>query len=275
MSSLPYLDLLLEGRRREDPRAHVFERFMHWGYWENPRDATGEIVDYSQAMDRLNRQVLSMAEFRDHQAVLDAGCGVGGTLASINESWGGMSLTGLNIDPRQIAVARGAVQAKDGNSVLFVEADASALPFLDGSFDRVLAVECIFHFPSRLGFLKEASRVLRTGGRLALSDFIPLRQDAAPSLPAQWIKRQISNSYGTSSGWPDGGYREMGCATGLDLELERDITIHTLPTYSFLLSLMRASERGGLRKMIWATRLLAWLSRLGWLRYKVLGFRKT
>src|SRR5438034_5931485 len=45
------------------------------------------------------------------------------------------------------------------------EADACALPFPDASFDRVLAVECIFHFPSRLRFLKEAARVLKPGGR--------------------------------------------------------------------------------------------------------------
>lgn len=256
--------------------AHVFERFMHWGYWENPRDATGEIVDYIQAMDRLNAQILSASDLRDHQAVLDAGCGIGGTLASINESWGDMCLTGVNIALSQVAMAREAVQAKDGNLILFVEADACALPFQGGSFDRVLAVECIFHFPSRLSFLKEAFRVLRTGGRLTLSDFVPLRLDDTSGPQGQWLRHQISNGYGTmGSGWVDGSYREMGCVTGMDLDLERDITIHTLPTYLVLLSLMRASERGGLRKMIRATRLLEWLSRTGRLQYKVLGFRKT
>ncbi|MBZ0168037.1 type 11 methyltransferase [Candidatus Methylomirabilis lanthanidiphila] len=273
--SLTSYDLLLEERRREDSAARVFERFMHWGYWENPRDATGEIADYVQAMDRLNAQILSASELRDHQAVLDAGCGIGGTLASINESRSGMCLAGVNIAPRQIAIAREAVQAKNNNSILFVEADACSLPFTDGCFDRVLAVECIFHFPSRLSFLKEASRVLRTGGRLALSDFIPLHLGDASSLSGQWLRRQISSSWGTmGSGWVDGSYREMGCATGLDLELERDITIHTLPTYPLLLSLMRASERRGLRKMIRATRLLEWLSRTERLQYKVIKFRK-
>ena len=43
---------------------------------------------------------------------------------------------------------------------------------VDAAFDRVLAVECIFHFPSRLQFLKEACRVLRPGGLLALSVII-------------------------------------------------------------------------------------------------------
>ncbi len=274
--SLTYYDIMLEEREREGPMTHVCERFMHWGYWENPRDATGDIVDYVHAMDRLNTQILSASELRDHQAVLDAGCGIGGTLASINESWGGMCLTGVNIAPRQIAMAREAVQAKDGNSILFVEADACALPFPDDSFDRVLAVECIFHFPSRLSFLKEASRVLRTGGRLALSDFVPLRLDDASDPIGYQLRREVSTGYGTmGSGWVDGSYREMACAVGLDLDLECDITIHTLPTYSVLLSLMRASEREGLRKIIRATRLLEWLSQTGRLRYMVLGFRKT
>jgi hypothetical protein len=76
--------------------------------------------------------------------------------ASINERFSDVRLTGVNIDERQLAVARQRVQARPGNSVDFIHADACELPFEDSSMDAVIAFECIFHFPSRRRFLREA-----------------------------------------------------------------------------------------------------------------------
>lgn len=162
---LPYFDILLEGRRRGEPAARAFERFVHWGYWDEPARATLDLGEFDAAMERLNAEVLAGAALADGQAVLDAGCGFGGTLAGLARDLPRAALTGLNIDARQLEHARRAAPA-----ARFVEGDACAMPFPDASFDRVLAVECVFHFPSRLRFLKEAARVLRPGGRAALSE---------------------------------------------------------------------------------------------------------
>jgi len=59
----------------------------------------------------------------------------------------------------------------DAGSV--ADSDACAMPRPDRAFDAVLAVACSFHFPSRDAFLLECARLLRPGGRLALSDFVP------------------------------------------------------------------------------------------------------
>jgi len=53
-----------------------------------------------------------------------------------------------------------------------VAADAVRLPFRDGCFDRLLAIEAAFHFDSRDDFFAEAARLLAPGGTLALSDFL-------------------------------------------------------------------------------------------------------
>jgi microcystin synthetase protein McyJ len=57
--------------------------------------------------------------------------------------------------------------------------DATALDFGDGAFSRLIAIECAFHFNTRLDFLREAARVLAPGGGLGMSDII-LRRGADP-----------------------------------------------------------------------------------------------
>jgi len=263
MERIPYFDLLFDARRRGEPVARLFERYVHWGYWDDPSGSAFTTEDFQAAMDRLDAVVVDGAGLRDGQEVLDAGCGFGGTLASIDRGRSKMRLVGVNIDARQVEAARAAVRPRDGNALRFVEADACALPFPEGSFDRVLAVECIFHFPSRRKFLEEAWRVLRPGGRLALSDFVPVWPGGrGPG----FLERRVAEVYGPVSGWPDGDYRAMAGAAGLKIVLDRDITGHTLPTYPFLIH--QAPQLAS------ATRILQWLSVLRLLRYRVLAFEK-
>ena len=268
MLDLPYFDMLLEGRRRGEPAARVFERFVHWGYWADPSCATLDAAEFVAAMERLNAEVLEAAALADGQQVLDAGCGFGGTLASLRAAFPHATLTGLNIDPRQLEHARAQVAG-----VRFIKGDACAPPFPDAAFDRVLAVECIFHFPSRAKFLEETARLLKVGGRVALSDFVPRDPNARPGPLGRWVSAQVAKGYGAGGDdWRDGDYAKMAAAAGLRVVLDRDITANTLPTYPVLLSLLRATASA--RRMAWPTRLLDWASRLGFVRYRVLAFEK-
>ena len=246
--------------------ADVLTRFVHWGYWDGKEDRAG----LPEAMERLNAEVLEAAELADGQAVLDAGCGFGGTLDAIGRARKGMALTGINIDERQVAVAREKVPGPT-----FVVGDACALPFPDACFDRVLAVECIFHFPSRLAFMKEAARTLKPGGRLTLSDFVPADPGGPPTWWGTWLGDQVAKGYGLmGSGWPDGDYAAMAKAVGLTLVLDRDITGNTMRTYPALMGLLALGDGEAVRALRWATRLLEWSSRFGLIRYRIAAFNK-
>ncbi|MDX6770801.1 MAG: methyltransferase domain-containing protein [Elusimicrobiota bacterium] len=263
---LPYFDLLFA--HPEEAAARVFESSVHWGYWDDPSTATLDAAGFRAAMARLDDQVLDAARLSDGQTVLDAGCGFGGTLAAVQKRRSAMSLTGLNIDPRQLERARAAVPG-----ARFVEGDACALPFPDASFDRVLAVECIFHFPSRARFLVEAARVLKPGGLLSLSDFVPEEPGARGGFLGRLVEAKIVEGYGAGGGgWEGGDYAAMAAKAGLEVVLDRDVTKNTLPTYPVLLDLLRA--RPPAARMVWPTRLLWWASRLGKVRYRVVAFRK-
>src|SRR6195952_4117602 len=228
MVDLPYFDLLMDERQDGGETGQLWETQVHWGYWANPKTADGTRADYTDAMEQMNGVLLAAGRVADGQRLLDVGCGFGGTIQQINAAHSGMELTGLNIDPRQLAAADAQTDPTHGNEIGWVEGDACQLPFEDDYFDRVLAVECIFHFPSRERFLAEAARVLKPGGYLAVSDFVPTMAFFAKTPIWMAIRRRIAKSYGTLGSLPLRSYKAMGKRAGLELDANRNIRKNTL-----------------------------------------------
>ncbi|OBJ70200.1 class I SAM-dependent methyltransferase [Mycobacterium sp. 1274756.6] len=275
MAKLPYFDMLIDEQQSGGEVGQLWESQVHWGYWENPKDADGTRDDYIAAMAQMNRVLFEASKVADGQRLLDVGCGFGGTIQQLNAEHSGMDLVGLNIDPRQLAAAEAQTRAANGNAVDWVEGDACALPFEDNSFDRILAVECIFHFPSRAKFLAEAARVLKPGGYLAVSDFVPTMSFFGKTPFWMVIRSRIAKSYGTLGNLPLRSYRGMGKRAGLRLEANRNIRKHTMPTYPFIIGFLREQGSAEIQKvMLGGTRWMKWLSKLGFAQYRVYTFQK-
>ena len=150
MQPLPYFDILVqEISAGGSDLTRAFGNYTHWGYWPAPSTADGSLEDFSRASAALSRRVCNVANIDNGSHILEVGCGFGGTIAHLNDRFSNLQLVGLNIDDRQLAIARDKIRPHNNNGIEFVRADACELPFPDNTFDVVLAIECIFHFSSR------------------------------------------------------------------------------------------------------------------------------
>lgn len=99
------------------------------------------------------------------ERVLDVACGSGVVARAMAEIAGSRTVpVGLDIAPGMLAVARDLEPAIDWR-----HGDAQALPFADASFDRVACQFGLMFFPDPVEALREMLRVLKPGGRLAMS----------------------------------------------------------------------------------------------------------
>jgi SAM-dependent methyltransferase len=113
---------------------------------------------------------LARLDVRSGHWLLDAGCGGG------RHCFGAQSLgahvIGLDLDRgalrlAQTGIAQRRADGAPGGGVLC--GDVFRLPFPDGYFDRVICAEVMEHVHDYEGALRELARVLRPGGRMAVT----------------------------------------------------------------------------------------------------------
>jgi SAM-dependent methyltransferase len=114
--------------------------------------------------ESLARGVLALARFGD---VLDVGCGDGTVAQLVAERVA--SVTCLDRSEKMIAAAKKRLRAGSAGRARCVLGDAEAMPFPDESFDQVLLFNVLSCVESPAKVAKEAARVLRKGGEVAVS----------------------------------------------------------------------------------------------------------
>jgi len=145
----------------------------------------------AEALDWANRQepfslplweaMLDMTNVGNGTRLLDAGCGAGGACRMALDR--GAKVFGLDAAKESIAIAKDRMPAGD-----FRFGDLEALPYENGSFDAVIAVNSIQFAGSPEGVIGELARVCARGGRISIAVF-GQREDVEERLVFEEIEK--------------------------------------------------------------------------------------
>ncbi|MGH9132434.1 MAG: class I SAM-dependent methyltransferase [Ilumatobacteraceae bacterium] len=158
--------------RGRDPSRKLWEE--HAGWW---------IDGFTEGADpEYVEQILPLAgsELAGATSVLDVGCGDGQISRLLATA--GARVVGIDPTWNQIRVA-----AERAGGPGYVRADASHLPFADGSFDGAIACLVFEHIDDLDGAVAEVARVLRPDGRFGLFFNHPMLQTPGSG----WIDDQV------------------------------------------------------------------------------------
>ena len=122
----------------------------------------------------LKQLLIAQTQVAAGQRVLDLGAGTGTLTVMIKQACWDADVVGLDGDPKVLAIARDKAVAA-GVVIRFDQGLATALPYDDATFDRVLSSLMLHHLTTeeKQHALGEVWRVLRPGGELHVLDFGP------------------------------------------------------------------------------------------------------
>ena len=187
-----YKDIPAVDKERFPP---YYRRNFHWqtdGYFS---DQSAELYElgvellFRGTADVMRRQIIPpitdwLRANGDRARLLDVGCGTGRTLHQLARTHRHVRLTGIDLSPAYIRLAR--KRLADVDEVTLAVENAEALPWADATFDLATSVYLFHELPrnARRNAMRELYRVVRPGGLVVIEDSAQLAEspELAPVL---------------------------------------------------------------------------------------------
>ena len=123
---------------------------------------------YEQLMGRWSRKLapsfIEFAGIAEGERILDVGCGTGSLTFELVKHLDLNEIQAIDFSPVFVEAAK---RRNNDARVKIQQADATALPFPDGSFDRAMALLVLHFVPEAARAVAEMRRVVRPGGVVA------------------------------------------------------------------------------------------------------------
>jgi len=164
------------------------------------------------------REMVAMLSPQKGDRVLDIGCGIGGPARWIAARIG-CHVTGVDLTQAfcDAAVVLNAITGL-AERVRIMQGNALALPLPDDAFDRAYTQNVVMNIADKRGMYREALRVLRRGGILALSN-VCAGPNGDPYFPVPWAATAATSFLTT----PDATHDDLR-AVGFEIMQFRETT---------------------------------------------------
>jgi SAM-dependent methyltransferase len=185
-------------------------------------NAAADYFDHpvSSFWHRFGRETVDRVDLRPCECVLDVCCGSGGSALPAAERVGPKGkVIAVDLAERLIALAAAKAQSKGLDNIEFRVADMLALGYPDDAFDAVICVFGVFFVPDMTAAIRELWRMVRPGGRLAITTWGPDLFEPANSSFWSAIRQDRPDLYRGFNPWDrisqPAGLREMLAAAGV------------------------------------------------------------
>lgn len=194
--------------------------WLNLGYWKDAQT-------YPDACRAMTIMLGETAELKSTDTVLDVGCGFGEQDALLVEQFRVARIMGIDITPVHVAVGQERLRAKQlDDRITLAVGSAVQIDYPDNFFEKVVALECAFHFKTREQFFCEAFRVLKPGARLTLTDMLP-----SPGEDSSGVSRRIARRRSCIP--EENMYNRIGYAEKLEAIGFTDINVLSIPGYVY------------------------------------------
>jgi SAM-dependent methyltransferase len=181
--------------------------------------------EYEIQMGRWSRRLaepfLDFTGTGDDEEVLDVGCGTGNLAFSIAQRAKVKSIKGIDFSEAYVENAK---SLNHSPQITFEVGDATALPYADSSFDRVLSMLVLFFIPDAKKAVLEMTRVARFGSTVAATlwdarggmvmsrmfvDTAAVLDTRAHELRARAFTRPLGHPGDLGRAWRDAGLKDV------------------------------------------------------------------
>ena len=152
--------------------------------------------------ERIGKRTVERLALATGAEVLDVGCGTGASALPAAEAVGSKgSVVGVDLSAHLLDRALAKAKAHGLPNLEFRLADMTSLGYPNDHFDAVVSVFSIFFVPDMEGLIRELWRMVRPGGKLAVTTWGPRIFEPAYSRWRKVIKQERPDLYSAFNPW--------------------------------------------------------------------------